>query len=70
MKPNKIKGEKNKPTAIEKEDFYGESLIEGRMLNRFTYKGRGRPKATDYSTLDEIQHDLNYHLNKSINDKK
>ena len=38
-----------------KDKFYGAGLLEQLLLDPFKYRGRGRPRKIDYSTLKEIQ---------------
>ena len=40
--------------------IYGSSLMEERnIIDRFKYKGRGRPRNEDYITIEEAQKKLN-----------
>lgn len=42
--------------------FYGDGLLDLLMIDRFKYKGRGRPRKIDYTTLREVQKRINeYH---------
>ena len=40
-------------------EFYGLSILEQPMLDRFKYRGRGRPRKIDYSSFEEINKKLN-----------
>lgn len=40
------------------DEFYSQSVIELRILNRFTYKGKGRPRKTDYITIKEAMNQV------------
>lgn len=49
------------------DDFYGKSLLEEKIIiNRFTYKGRGRPCKGDYQTVHDAQRLKNYLINRAI----
>lgn len=41
------------------EEFYSASLSEELILDRFLYRGKGRPRKTDYSPLSVIQKKIN-----------
>lgn len=40
------------------DEFYSDGICTLRMLNRFTYKGRGRPRKTDYCTFSDVEKQL------------
>jgi hypothetical protein len=42
-----------------KDSLYGVSLIESLIINRLRYSGRGRPRKTDYQTVEEAQKQIN-----------
>lgn len=46
--------------------FYVEGALEQLYLDRFKYRGRGRPRKADYSTLAELQKSINTLRNKQI----
>jgi isopenicillin N synthase-like dioxygenase len=48
-----------KSTEMRKEELYGVSFIENRIINRLKYSGRGRPRKTDYQTIEEAQKQIN-----------
>lgn len=50
-------------------DFYGYSFGDTLLIDRWKYKGIGRPKKTDYINLKGLQKKVNLELNKFI-DKK
>jgi len=37
------------------DDFWSEPISRARVINRFVYRGRGRPKKTDYTTVEGLQ---------------
>lgn len=41
-----------------------------KILNRFTYKGKGRPRKTDYITVEEAQKILNKLMNDYLDNIK
>lgn len=41
------------------DDFYGVSMYDCFVLNRLTYKGRGRPRKTDYISVKELLKKIN-----------
>ena len=45
----------------EADDLWGNGLMstEGTFLDRFIYRGRGRPRKTDYSTVSLLQKKVN-----------
>lgn len=53
--------------GITSEEFYGVGIIDKLHLDYFKYKGRGRPKKTDYSPLSELQRKINTLVNMRIN---
>ena len=55
------------PAARERiEQFYSPSILESAMfVNPRTYKGRGRPRKTDYMTLAESWQFLNSEMEKA-----
>lgn len=43
-----------------KNSLYGVSILEGKhLVNRLRYKGRGRPRKTDYATPKEVEKQIN-----------
>lgn len=45
-----------------------ESLITKKtILNRLTYRGKGRPRKTDYISLIELRNDVNRIMNQYLN---
>jgi len=50
-------------------NFYSPSPFEQPILDHLKYKGRGRPRKTDYSPIVKIQKDLNSIRNMVINRK-
>ena len=46
--------------------FYSQSLPEYVVLNRFSYKGKGRPKKTDYCTFMELIRLTNIEMQKAV----
>ena len=52
-----------------KKDFYGQSLLDRKIVNPNTYKGRGRPRATDYITILKAQMLWNRDYNKFLDSR-
>jgi len=46
--------------------FYGASLSEYKLINRFKYVGRGRPKNKDYCTLRDVNRMMNKVMNNHL----
>ena len=40
-------------------DFYGKSWLEGKTIDPTKYRGKGRPRKQDYSTIIELQRKTN-----------
>ena len=40
---------------MKKISIYGVSIIEDKIIDRFKYRGRGRPRQGDYCTIKEAQ---------------
>jgi hypothetical protein len=46
--------------------FYTTGLMCDKYLDRWLYKGKGRPRKEDYSTVDVLQKKLNKEMNNRI----
>lgn len=46
--------------------FWSKSPFESQILDRFKYRGRGRPRKHDYSPFGEVQAKLNAYRNQEI----
>ena len=54
-----------------KQDLYGISFVEDRsIINRLRYRGKGRPRASDYQTLQEAQRQVNGIFNRYLESTK
>lgn len=42
-----------------RDDYWGRGLMDQPVLDYFLYRGRGRPRKTDYSPLSVIQTKIN-----------
>ena len=41
------------------DEFYGVSIMDQVIIDRFKYKGKGRPRKVDYISIREAQRQLN-----------
>lgn len=41
------------------DDFYSPGISDIRLIDRFIYRGRGRPRKTDYTTFSSLQIKVN-----------
>lgn len=56
----------NIDAEVDSSIFWGHSLFDLTVIDRFTYKGKGRPRKTDYTTFSILQYKMNVLLNKHI----
>ena len=65
-------GEDESPVSFGRNSpqFWGEGINAAKLIDRFVYKGRGRPRNTDYCTLEQLQRKLNIQMNKMLDAKK
>ncbi len=52
-----------------KKQFFSDSIFDQLILNRFRYKGIGRPRKTDYTKAKTIQNKINLVTNYLLNKK-
>jgi hypothetical protein len=71
MKKNKTIGEVKitNPATKKRFDFWAASIDKMKVLDRFVYKGHGRPRKTDYCTLQELERKLNQALHTFIDSR-
>ena len=50
-------------------ELYGISILGNRIIDRFKYKGKGRPRLNDYCTIEEAQNNLNIVMSDYLNFK-
>lgn len=51
---------------ILEDTFYTDSLFDAPILDPYKYKGKGRPKKTDYSPMTEVMSKSYLELNKQF----
>ena len=44
---------------IKSDDFYSVGIADAKIIDRFIYRGRGRPRKTDYSTSRILDKKIN-----------
>lgn len=47
------------PDSIKRMDFFGAGFMEFLVIDRWKYKGRGRPRKTDYITIAKAWQKIN-----------
>ena len=51
-------------------NFWSKSLFESKMLDPFKYRGKGRPRKTDYSSMIRVQGKIWLYINTAFYTEK